>query len=262
MFKSVFEIHSLAKYLLKYVFNTEEEIVDVLTEKESLKTFDSKKIYFDLFIVTKSNLYIAEMQNGLFKDLERRAFYYYISAASELLKQGEKYSELKNVKVAFICNFNVFNKFVFRNKYKICSKVDYDCFDFLNIEYINLLEIDNCKTVEEYNFFNCFNGVYANTTEINEIKSQVLRFNNNEEWMKMYREKLSLYGTAFNEGESRGIKVGKKQGIQEEKLNTINLIATINKDAGATFEKTFDYLLEIYKDDIKLITDVLNDIYK
>lgn len=98
MFKSVFSKKEYAKYLLKYLFDSDEEIIEVYKEFEISKTIDSKTIYCDVCIRTRNNIYIAEMQNKRLSNLSDRLFYYQTSLGSLFLIKVRITEKLKKLK--------------------------------------------------------------------------------------------------------------------------------------------------------------------
>lgn len=215
MFKSIFGQKKYAKHLIKYVFDEDIVVVDVISQKQSSSTINSKQSFYDIFVITNKTIYIVEMQNEYEGDLEQRAFYYTTTSSNELLKKGQAYNYLKNIKIGIICNFKPYNLSKYKNSFKITSRDYFNIYyNFLEIRYINLLEVDSCINKKEKNFFNLLKGIKSNDPLIKEICNEMNKFNNSEEWRSMNRDYLSSYNTAVRVGRARG----KKEGLEEGEI--------------------------------------------
>ena len=100
----------VCKELLEILLEMEIDHIDMRGEETVEIDFGSKGIRLDVYAKNNTNSFNLEMQAADSKELPERARYYQGSIDVDCLKSGEKYKELKDSYVIFICIQDIFEK--------------------------------------------------------------------------------------------------------------------------------------------------------
>ena len=100
----------VCKELLEILLEMEIDHIEMRGEETVEIDFGSKGIRLDVYAKNNSQAFNLEMQSTESKDLPERARYYQGSIDVDCLKSGEKYKELKDSYVIFICIQDIFKK--------------------------------------------------------------------------------------------------------------------------------------------------------
>ena len=100
----------VCKELLEILLEIEIEHIEIRGEETVEIDFGSKGIRLDVYAKNNTQVFNLEMQSSDTKELPERARYYQGTIDVDCLKSGEKYSELKDSYVIFICIPDIFEK--------------------------------------------------------------------------------------------------------------------------------------------------------
>ena len=91
-----------------------EKVINCISEYEIKPAVKSKGVRLDVYFEDDNNIYDIEMQVSSRIELAKRCRYYQGSLDTNMLKSGQKFDELKNSYIIFLCLFDPFNN----NQYK------------------------------------------------------------------------------------------------------------------------------------------------
>lgn len=137
MFGAVMCDEENCKEFLEMVLQIPIERVEVSKEKSIVYHPEYKGIRLDVYVKDEHNThYNVEMQAIEKKALGKRARYYHSQIDMELIRSGEDYTELPDVYVIFICDFDPFGQ----SKY---------CYTFANqcLELPTLNQMDGSRSI-------------------------------------------------------------------------------------------------------------------
>ena len=100
----------VCKELLEILLEIEIDHIEMRNEETVEIDFGSKGIRLDIYAKNNTQVFNLEMQSSDTKELPERARYYQGTMDVDCLKSGEKYSELKDSYVIFICVPDIFEK--------------------------------------------------------------------------------------------------------------------------------------------------------
>ena len=149
---------------------------------------DSKSVRFDVYAKDEKRVFDIEMQTTSNKNLPKRARYYQSISDVESLSKGERYSNLRDTYIIFLCLEDIFKKglpvYTFEN---ICRE---DKNLLLNDRafkvFFNAAECDKMASDEEKSFFKFLSGEGAMSDFTKNLEEKVLRAKKNAEWRRQY----------------------------------------------------------------------------
>lgn len=174
--------------------NPKIEAIDYIeVEKQEKHSYESKGVRFDVYVKGHSGVaYVVEMQTVDTKELCKRARYYQSMADIGQLKKGEKYKDLRDSYVIFICREDVFGheqyKYSFENR---CSEIEglklrdgtYKVFFNTAGKYGNVSH--DVKA-----FLKFVEGAKSDSSFIKELNEQVEQIKKDEKWQVAYMQSL------------------------------------------------------------------------
>ena len=98
----------VCKELLEILLKIEIDHIDMRCEETIETDFGSKGIRLDVYAKNETKAFNIEMQTSDTKELPERARYYQGTIDVDCLKSGQKYKELKDSYVIFICKDDIF----------------------------------------------------------------------------------------------------------------------------------------------------------
>ncbi len=109
IFYKVMRNHQEAcKRLLEMLLEIQIESIEMNTEETIALDFDSKGIRLDVFVKDSTRMFDVELQVANTNELPERARYYQGVMDVDTLKAGQKYRELRESHVIFICLDDIF----------------------------------------------------------------------------------------------------------------------------------------------------------
>jgi len=262
MFGKIAQDVENCEIILRCLQNEDMQIASVpQREKYMQARTDGKFIRLDLYAEDRfRRIFDTEMQNeskdrNVQKELPYRARYYQSTIDAENVDLGDKYLDMKDVYVIFICTFDPFGE----GEYKYTFKNG--CVENNNVNYIDggykiffNTKGDLTKAPEETRaFLEYVNEGIVRNDDIRKLDDSIKKAKANKEWRQEYMRMSLFEQDAIYKGKIIGEKIGKEIGkeIGEEKtyISQIILKAGKGKDIiriADEIEKTPDEIVYIY----------------
>ena len=150
----------------------------------------SKGVRFDVYTKDENRIFDIEIQTTTQKNLPKRARYYQSVIDMDNLSHGEKYSQLKDSYVIFLCLFDPFSEnlpvYFFENICRGDDKIKLN--DGAYKVFFNAADYAKIENDEEKNFFKFLSGHIVFIYHYNALKSIMPRSRSPAE-----NEKLLLF---------------------------------------------------------------------
>jgi predicted transposase/invertase (TIGR01784 family) len=119
----------ICKMVLETILKINIEKVELLVEQNTIQNLPaSKGVRLDVYVKDdKGTVFVCEMQTGKGKELPKRTRYYQGNIDLDLLSKGERYADLKQSYIIFICTFDPFGQ----NRY--CYTFEETCTEDKNL---------------------------------------------------------------------------------------------------------------------------------
>ena len=212
-------------------------------EETIVNDFGSKGIRLDIYISGSTQVFNLEMQSTDTNELPERARYYQGAIDVDCLKSGQKYKELKDSYVIFICIPDVFEKglpcYTFEN---LCLE---DTSIHLNDRaYKYFFIADNCDKIldeKQKAFLGLVVGKKASDKFSKKIEQLTEEAKHNTEWKRQYMEWERQRTYDFENGK----EFGEKQKAIKDALLLIQKYNISPEDAAKDMNAPLDKVLEM-----------------
>ena len=187
MFGTVFRDKEKCKELLQRILQIKLIEIEVVEPQKSMKTtFIGKGIRIDIYAKdSDGNVYDIEMQTTEETDLHLRTRYYHSEMDSYQIRAGQKYFNLKQSVVIFICTFDPFAD-------------DRSIYTFETI----------CKENKEL--------ILADKRQTYFVNVKIIR--EDDDWRENYMTIEMKMDQKYEQGRKEGVKIGRSEGeISKEK---------------------------------------------
>ncbi len=244
MFCKIFQKPELCKQALECILQKKlKEITCTNAQQVVDTTIDGKSIRLDIMAVDeKGVVYDIEMQCADTKELPQRSRFYRSMIDQDLLDKGQRYFELSNSIVIFVCPFDLFKKGF--GKYTFRLRADEDTSLLLN-DGSSAIFLNTTGKVEDsklQNFLDYLNGnETVNDHFVRQLKNAMVKASQNSKWRDEYmrisaREQYNEY-------------IYTEKGRQEEKRTIIlKALEENSPEKVATFLKLpLSEVLSIYE---------------
>ena len=258
MFGAVMTEPENCRLLLERTLQIPIREVIVSKEKSIIYNPEYKGVRLDVYAHDENNTrYDVEMQVLSEADIERRARYYHSQIDMDILLAGEKYKNLPNVYVIFVCDFDPFGegkyKYTFLNT---CEEVPNLKMDDGNVTIFLSTKGQNHDEVPE-TLIKFLEYVGDDLEESKKDYSDpfVARLQQSVQYVKKSREMEARYmqlklmlederEKGFIEGEKHGRALGKALGKAESVLSFLSALGAVPKELNETIisEKNLDTL--------------------
>ena len=224
MFGHVMSDPELCKEFLQQILNIKIDHVEMLESQKSIEEkIDAHGIRLDIYVDDGKTIYNCEMQTTENEGLPKRSRYYQSQIDINLLKRGERYSNLKKSFVIFICTFDPFGKgrYVYRFENLCIDEPEIA----LNDEAIKVF-VNTKGTVgdvsEEFkelmHFIDTSEMAEYKNPLVNAMKRELEKARSREEWRKDFMS-LEMLKT---ECEARGRREGEARGLLKGMWSLVN----------------------------------------
>ena len=231
LFGEVMSDPEICKPLLEYILDIK---IDNISYPEKQKVIDvmidAKSIRLDIFTnVNDDSVADMEAQNKKESFLGKRVRYYHGMIDLNIINKGEKYSELKNSYVIFICTYDPFGKGRYIYTFERRCKED-DSVELKDAEKTIILNTkgtvgeisDELKSVLNY-----MNGQAPTSDYTKKLDKKVSEVKSND---KFRREFMTLQ-MRYNEEREIGKEIGKEIGEYKNKISAVRSGKGIGNDA-------------------------------
>ena len=210
----------VCKELLEILLEMEIDHIEMRGEETVEIDFGSKGIRLDVYAKNNSQAFNLEMQSTESKDLPERARYYQGSIDVDCLNSGEKYKELKDSYVIFICIQDIFKKglacYSFENLCREDSSIHLN-----DRAYKYFFIAKNCDKIlneRQKAFLQVVLGQKASDNFTRRIEELTEEAKHNSQWRQQYMEWERQRTYDFENGKEAGIEIGKEAGKEEKAI--------------------------------------------
>lgn len=196
MFNQVMQDDSTCIGLLERLLKIKiDHIERVQLEKEIKPYYSSKSVRLDVYVKDSDKVYDIEMQSRDYEDLPRRMRYYQSMLDANALVKGQRYSELYDSFILFICKNDPvgvgFPVYTFLETCQQNKNILLE--DGTHKYFFNADAAEKEKDVEIRNFLNYIKTDDASDEFTRKIDDMVKRIKQNEEFKEQYMfESLAL----------------------------------------------------------------------
>ena len=243
----------VCKELLEILLEMEIDHIEMRGEETVEIDFGSKGIRLDVYAKNNSQAFNLEMQSTESKDLPERARYYQGSIDVDCLKSGEKYKELKDSYVIFICIQDIFKKglacYSFEN---LCREDNSIPLNDRAFKYFFIAK--NCDKIlneRQKAFLQVVLGQKASDNFTRRIEELTEEAKHNSQWRQQYMEWERQRTYDFENGKEAGIEIGKEAGKEEKAIEAARNALEMNlspEQAAKISDLPLEKVLELQKE--------------
>ena len=237
MFGTVFKNEDDCKELLQRILGIEIcELTIVESQKTIKTTLLGKGIRIDVYVKDNyGNAYDIEMQTTKDTELHLRSRYYHSEMDGYQIRAGEKYSNLKNSIVIFICSFDPFadKRCIYTFQTNCMENKDITLDDKRTTYFVNIYgnrEGMNKKTADLLEYFKTGKPTDSYTKN---IQDQVIKYREDDEWRDNYMTLEMKMDQRYEEGKMEGER-DRDQELIMKWLQKGKTIAQIAEDLDKT----------------------------
>ena len=243
MFGAVMMEEENCKRFLELALGFPIERVEVSKEKSIVYHPEYKGVRLDVYAKNEHNTrYNVEMQVAKKAELGKRVRYYHGQIDMELLLSGSDYTELPEVYVIFICDFDPFGKKKYRYTFtKQCeeepgAQLQEECKSiFLSTRGENDREVPG-ELVSFLNFVKADLSESETDFEddfVEKLQNTIRRIKSNREMEERFMIFEEMLRDERAEGKAEGIAEGKAEGIAEGKTEAVlEMLLELMNDLG------------------------------
>ncbi|MBQ9206027.1 MAG: Rpn family recombination-promoting nuclease/putative transposase [Treponema sp.] len=237
----------VCKRLLEILLEFPIEKIEMQQEEEIDIDYGSRGIRLDVFAKNDGQAFNIEMQSIDTKELPERARYYQGVIDVDMLKSGQKYKELKDSYIIFICVHDIFGKGLAKYTFENLCRENYSI--KLNDRTVKLFFCaKNCDILlneEQKAFLKLITSNESSDTFSSRISLLVAEAKHNIQWKRQYmdfaREKTYAFEDGMEKARIEDIKNFFMNGASVELIAkstgmTIEQIEEITKDVAVVSE--------------------------
>ena len=219
MFCKVMQNEKLCTQLLEILLHIKIGKLKFQEPQKNIKiTNESRGIRLDVYVKDSNRIFDIEIQTTDKKNLELRTRYYQGVMDIDELEQGNKFHELKESYIIFICMFDPFgdNLPIYTVK-QVFDENEKHVFDdkthkiFYNAKAFN--KVSDAPDVKAFLEYLCKNQVTTDFTA--SLDAAVNRNKGNQQWRKEYMTLAYNMAVAVDEARNEGIAIGEERGRSE-----------------------------------------------
>lgn len=208
MFVSVFRNSENCKELLQRILGINIEELMIVESEKSIRTGVSRKgIRLDVYVRdVEGNSYDIEMKLVDTKELDLRSRYYHSEMDGYQIKRGQKYKNLKESIVIFVCAFDMFGKNYSIYTFETICKEDrtIQLNDKRKTVFVNILGDREDIGEDTIRLLD-----YLKTGEVTDkftasLQKKVVEFRNDDEWRENYMTLEMKLDLRYDEGILKG----------------------------------------------------------
>ena len=209
--------------LLEMLLGVKIERLQMSQEETIALDHDSKGIRLDIFVKDAGKMFDVELQVANTKELPERARYYQGVMDVDTLKAGQKYKDLLDSHVIFICLEDIFqNKLPVDTFQNICiedgkTKLGDRAYKHFFIAPICAKMIEDAEIKA---FFEFLVSNKASSAYTNELKAYVADAKQSTENKRQFMEWERQRAYDYDDGKEAGIAIGREEGAQQKAVET------------------------------------------
>ena len=238
------------KRLIELLLDIKIDKIEMSNEESIEVDYDSKGIRLDVFVKGTDKIYDIELQVANTKELPERSRYYQGLMDLDTLKSGQKYKDLKDSHVIFICMEDIFD-----NALPVCT------FENICIEdkttklndraYKHFFFAPTCakmiKDKEVKSFFELLISNTAKTSFTSELKDYVSDAKYNMQWKVQFMTWERQRAYDFDDGKEAGIEIGAQQKAIEAAIMLVHDYNATPEVAAQKMNAPLELVLEKLK---------------
>ena len=236
----------VCKELLEILLEMEIEKIDIRGEETIETDFGSKGIRLDVYAKNEKSVFNMELQAINTKELPERSRFYQGTIDVDCLKSGQKYKELKDSYIIFICISDIFNSglpcYSFEN---LCREDNKICLRDRAYKYFFIAE--NCDKIfneRQKAFLKLVAGHKASDYFSEKIAKLTEEAKHNSQWKRQYMEWERQRVYDFENGKEAGIE---KKAVEDAVMLVKKYNAT-PEIAASDMNAPLDLVLESLKE--------------
>lgn len=236
----------VCKELLEILLEMEIEKIDIRGEETIETDFGSKGIRLDIYAKNEKSVFNIELQSINTKELPERSRFYQGTIDVDCLKSGQKYKELKDSYIIFICLSDIFNGglpcYSFEN---LCREDNNICLRDRAYKYFFIAE--NCDKIfneKQKAFLKLVAGHKASDRFSEKIAKLTEEAKHNSQWKRQYMEWERQRVYDFENGKEAGIE---KKAVEGAVMLVKKYKAT-PETAASDMNAPLDLVLESLKE--------------
>lgn len=259
LFCKVLQNKDLCKEFIETLLSIKIDHVDYINSEISIENYyNSRGIRMDVFVKDSNRVFDLEMQTGNYTDLLLRARYYQSTIDTSTLHKGDKYDDLKESFIIFICKKDPFGFglpcYTEEKSFKEIPSVIYN--DKTHKIFYNASAFDKesnkkiSKLLEYISEIRITNNFTQNLDS--EVKNAKIKPQLEKEFMFMNDLLEEAREEAIKQGLAEGLAQGIEQGIEKE----IKEIVLFMKNNGKSYEEIAGLLGK----DVSLIKNIYENL--
>ena len=219
LFCRVMRNEQICRQLLEILLHIKIDRLKFQEPQKNIKiTNESRGIRLDVYVKDSNRIFDIEIQTTDKKNLELRTRYYQGVMDIDELEQGNKFHELKESYIIFICMFDPFgdNLPIYTVK-QVFDENEKHVFDdkthkiFYNAKAFD--KINDAPEIKAFLEYLCKNQVTTDFTAL--LDAAVNRNKGNQQWRKEYMTLAYNMAVAVDEARNEGIAIGEERGRSE-----------------------------------------------
>ena len=246
IFYKVMSSHpDVCKELLEILLEIEIDKIEIHNEETVQIDYGSKGIRLDVYAKNQSQAFSLEMQTTDTRELPERSRYYQGALDVQCLSSGQKYKELKDSYIIFICIPDIFNKgLAFYSFENLCRE---DTTIHLNDRALKYFFIaNNCDKMlneKQKSFLSLVVGQAPSDNFTKKVATLTEEAKQNTEWKRQYMEWERQRTYDFENGKEKGWEEATTKAAIAFYQNGVSL-DVIAKSLNLTTEKVHEIIQE------------------
>ena len=256
MFGTVFRDKEKCKELLQRILKIELIEIEVVEPQKIMKTtLIGKGIRIDIYAKdSQGNVYDIEMQTTEEMDLHLRTRYYHSEMDSYQIRAGQKYFNLKQSVVIFICTFDPFTDDRSIYTFETICKENKELVlaDKRHTYFVNINGNREGISEDTTKLLDYFKTGQPTDRYTEDLQEQVQFIRNDDDWRENYMTIEMKMDQRYEQGRNEGMKSGRAEGEQNRDRELIakwlkkgKTIAEIAED----LDRTEEYVKHLYDPD-------------
>ncbi|MCR4789518.1 MAG: Rpn family recombination-promoting nuclease/putative transposase [Treponemataceae bacterium] len=234
IFCKVMQNPEICKELIETLLQIKiDKLIYPETEKSLFPNYETKGIRLDVFVKDEDRVFSVEMQTYKEKSLEKRTRFYQSVIDMENLYHGERYTELPESYIIFICTEDPFEmkKVIYETK-TVFKGTDVEYNEGVHKIFFNASNYQMTENPSIKNFLHFVNSKEVSDDFTKKIDAASEFAKQNPHWRKEYMflydviedekeiARESGHAEGLAQGHAEGLAEGKNEGIKEGYLNS------------------------------------------
>ncbi len=218
IFSQLMRDKDICKEVLEILLPFEVAHIEYIEYQKTIDIFkNTKSVRFDVYVKEADKVYNVEMQVNKKADIAKRSRFYQAAIDFDMLEKGDKYQDLKESFVIFICTFDPFGHglpcYHFQN---ICQEnKDIALGDGRQIFFFNASAYAKEDDIRRNKFLAFVAGRATDDPVMEKFIAAIEKIKHNNVLEAEHMNSLLKYHDALYEGERRGWELGKREGVVE-----------------------------------------------